>query len=103
MAVSQADHLIGLTSSLNQAMKDPHSPALITHVQKDLLRQRIYGLTLGYEDLNDHDTLRKDLAWQTAVERNEELRSSPTLCRLESRAERSTAVAMNIILVMRVI
>lgn len=95
IAVSQADHLIGLTSSLNQAMKDPRDPSLITHDQKDLLKQRIYGLTLGYEDLNDHDTLRKDLAWQTAVERDEELASSPTLCRLESRADRSTAVAMN--------
>ncbi len=68
MVVSQADHLIGLTSSLNQAIKDPRDPSLITHDQKDLLRQRIYGLTLGYEDLNDHDSLRKDLAWQTAVE-----------------------------------
>ncbi len=95
MVVSQADHLIGLTSSLNQAIKDPRDPSLITHDQKDLLKQRIYGLTLGYEDLNDHDTLRKDLAWQTAVERDEELASSPTLCRLESRADRNTAVEMN--------
>jgi len=47
-------------------MKDPRHPNLMTHQQKDLLKQRIYGLALGYEDLNDHDTLRKDLAWQTA-------------------------------------
>ena len=73
MIVSQADHLIVLTSSLNQVMKDPRDPSLITHDQKDLLKQRIDGLTLGYEDLNDHDTLRKDLACQTAVQRDEEL------------------------------
>ena len=58
------------------------------------MRQRIYGLALGYEDLKDHDTLRKDLAWQSAVERGEELASSPTLCRLENRADRRTAAAI---------
>jgi hypothetical protein len=56
--------------------------------QRDLLSQRIYGLALRYEDLNDHDILRKDLLWQSAVERGDELASSPTLCRLEQRADR---------------
>lgn len=62
------------------------------------MRQRIYGLALGYEDLNDHDTLRHDLAWQSAVERDTALGSSPTLCRLEARASRRSAVAMHAVL-----
>jgi hypothetical protein len=33
------------------------------------LRERIYGLALGYEDLNDYDSLRKDLLWQATAER----------------------------------
>ena len=45
-------------------------------------------MALGYEDLNDHDSLRKDLLWQAAAERNEELASCSTLCRLENRAGR---------------
>jgi hypothetical protein len=52
-------------------------------------------LALGYEDLNDHDRLRGDLAWQTAIERDEELASSPTLCRLENRADRQAAWAIS--------
>jgi len=56
-----------------------------------MLRQRIYGLALGYEDLNDHDFLRKDLLWQTASERTEELASCSTLCRFENRAGRKEA------------
>jgi hypothetical protein len=40
---------------------------------ESLLRQRIYGLALGYEDLNDHDGLRKGLLWQSATERDCEL------------------------------
>ncbi len=43
--------------------------------------------------------MRKDLAWQSAVERGEELASSPTLCRLENRADRRTAAAMSRVLV----
>ena len=46
----------------------------------ELVRQRVYGLALGYEDLNDHNTLRHDpllavavttlLSWATGFERN---------------------------------
>ena len=47
---------------------------------------------------NDHDTLRGDPAWQTALERDDELASSPTLRRLEQRAGRRTAVAFHEVL-----
>ena len=74
---------------------------LITHRQVDLLRQRIYGLALGYEDLNDHETLRRDLAWQTALERDTDwLAARP--CRLEQRADRKAAVAFHQVLVREV-
>jgi len=69
MLLRQADHRLGLTRALDAALPDPRDPRLIVHRQIDLLRQRIYGLAAGYEDLNDHDTLRNDLLWQTAVER----------------------------------
>jgi hypothetical protein len=98
MLLREADRRLGLTRALDAALPDPRNPELITHEQVDLLRQRIYGLALGYEDLNDHDTLRHDLAWQSAVERNQALGSSPTLCRLEARASRRSAVAMHAVL-----
>lgn len=98
MLLREADRRLGLTRALDAALPDPRDPELITHEQVDLLRQRIYGLALGYEDLNDHDTLRHDLAWQSAVERDQALGSSPTLCRLEARASRRSAVAMHAVL-----
>jgi hypothetical protein len=98
MLLREADRRLGLTRALDAALPDPRQPELITHEQVDLLRQRIYGLALGYEDLNDHDTLRHDLAWQSAVERDQALGSSPTLCRLEARASRRSAVAMHAVL-----
>lgn len=90
MALRAADRRTGLCKALDAVLEDPRNADLITHRQIDLLRQRIYGLALGYEDLNDHDTLRGDLVWQSAVERGEELASSPTLCRLENRADRTS-------------
>ena len=83
---------------MDAVLPDPRDPSLITHRQVDLLRQRIYGLALGYENLNDHDTLRHDPAWQCAVERTETLASSPTLCRLEHRVDRRAAVAFHAVL-----
>ena len=39
---------------------DHRDPDLIEHTLSELLKQRIFGLCLGYEDLNDHDQLRHD-------------------------------------------
>jgi hypothetical protein len=99
MVLREADRRLGLVAALDAVIADPRDPALVTHSQRNLLCQRIYGLAAGYEDLNDHDSLRKDLVWQSAIERSEELASSPTLCRLENRVNRQTAVAMSRVLV----
>jgi len=39
---------------------DHRNPELIEHTVESLLKQRIFGIALGYEDLNDHDALRQD-------------------------------------------
>ena len=59
----------------------------------------MYALCQGYEDLNDYDQLRGDLALQTATEQDQVLGSSPTLCRLENRMGRLAAVAIHQVLV----
>src|SRR5262245_57807327 len=46
---------------------DHRDPNLIEHPVEELLGQRIYGLALGYEDLNDHDLLRQDPLLAAAV------------------------------------
>ena len=67
-------------------MTDAARPVLL-----DLLRQRIYALALGYEDLNDHGELRHDPALQTASGR---MRAVPA----GARANRETAVAIHRVL-----
>jgi len=91
----QTDRRLGWTKALAQVLPDPRAPERIEPPLLALVRQRLDGLAAGYEDLNDPDTLRHDLAWQTAVERDRALASSPTLCRLENRADRSVAWAVH--------
>ena len=86
LLVRQADRKLKLTATLAQRLPDPRDPAKITHPLVTLLRQRVYGLCQGYEDLNDHDRLRTDVALQTAVEQDDELASASTLCRWENDA-----------------
>jgi hypothetical protein len=93
------DRRLRLTAQLAARLPDPREPSACEHTMLDLLRQRIYGIALGYEDGNDHLRLRQDVALQTAVERVEELASPATLCRWENRADRKAAVLVHELLV----
>jgi hypothetical protein len=99
MLLRRIDERIGLTRAVAAVFSDARGTAKIRHRLRDLLAQRIYGLCCGYEDLNDHDSLLADLLMQTAVGRVGPLASSPTLCRLESRASRAQAVALHGVLI----
>ena len=99
MLLSAADRKLGLTDAAARCVADPRSPLLIKHAVRDMLRQRVYGLALGWEDLNDHKALRLDVAMQTAVGVDREVASAPTLCRLEKWADRATAVRLSELLV----
>lgn len=94
-----ADRYLGLTAAVARGLVDPRRGPRIRHSLLDQLRQRVYGIALGYEDLNDHDALRHDLALQTVVDRDRPLASAPTLCRFENRADRRTAWTIQEVLV----
>ena len=56
----EADRAISLTQAVARCVIDRRDPDLIVHRIETLLAQRIHGLALGYEDLNDHEDLRHD-------------------------------------------
>jgi hypothetical protein len=99
MLLGATDRKLGLTHAAARCIADPRNPALITHNVVDMLRQRVYGLALGWEDLNDHQALRQDVAMQTAVGVDEAIASAPTLCRLEKWADKTTALKLHQVLV----
>jgi len=90
----EVDNRIGLIDAINRYIPDPRHPFFIVHDQKTMLAQRIFGIALGYEDLNDHQSLRQDPLFQIISERGIKddmpLASPPTLCRLENRIDRKT-------------
>lgn len=58
--VGRVDRSYGFIQRFATCFHDQRNPDLIEHPLEDLLRQRVYGLALGYEDLNDHDRLCTD-------------------------------------------
>ena len=86
LLLRQADGKIGLLKRVASCFTDRRSPLLVQHQLGEMLSQRIYGLALGYEDLNDHEQLRHDplmavLSGQRKLE--DPLAGKSTLNRLE--------------------
>jgi len=88
LLLRSVDQQLRLTERIAKHIPDYRDPSKIQHSLVDLLRQRVYGLACGYEDLNDHGALRNDIALQTAVEQDRTLSSPSTLCRFEQQADR---------------
>ena len=99
LLLREVDRRLGLLEAVNKVLVDSRDERYVHHSQLSLLCQRIYGICLGYEDLNDHDHLRHDSALQVAVNREGSLASSSTLCRLENQADRASAVALHQVLI----
>lgn len=86
LLLREADRRIGLLRRVVGCFIDGRDAARIEHGLGHMLAQRIYGLALGYEDLNDHEELRKDPLLAVLVgkrELEEPLAGKSTLNRLE--------------------
>ena len=60
LLLREADRRINLVQRVAQCFTDGRVPWRVEHHLPEMLAQRIYGLALGYEDLNDHEQLRSD-------------------------------------------
>lgn len=102
LLLREADRRLGLVSRLSGCIADPREPSMIVHDQETMLRQRILAIALGYEDLNDHASLRVDPALRLMADnggRADTLASAPTLCRLENRVDRAAMWRMAVAIV----
>ena len=89
------DRAIGLVKRFSKCFIDHRDQVLIEHRVETLIGQRVFGIALGYEDLNDHDELRHDPVMAVLADKLEARRANcapvagkSTLNRLElSRAE----------------
>ena len=86
LVVREFDERIGLTRQFAAALIDRRRQP--SHSLLAMVRQRVYGILAGYEDQNDHDTLRHDPVFQLICDRlpddENQLASQPTLSRFEN-------------------
>ena len=59
------DRGLGLVRRFAECFRDRRNPSYVEHQVETIVGQRIFGLVLGYENLNDHDELRKDPVMKT--------------------------------------
>jgi hypothetical protein len=103
LILRSAERLLGVTAAVADRLGDGRQRGKVRHGFRDMLRQRVYALVLGYEDVNDHAALRHDLALQTATERDRALASPSSLSRFENAADRNWAWAVHEVLMERFI
>jgi len=87
LLLRETDRRLNLLPRLAECFLDARNPVFVDHSVEQLVSQRVYGLALGYEDLNDHEQLRQDplmrvLAGKADVEESP-LAGKSTLNRLE--------------------
>ena len=73
----------GIIRKFAECFTDYRDPRFISYTVEELVAQRVYGLVCGYEDLNDHESLREDPIFKVLVGRESFLAGKSTLNRLE--------------------
>ena len=95
LLLREIDRHLNLTEQIAGVLPDERNQSQITHSLLSMIRQRVYGLACGYEDLNDHDSMRHDISLQTAVNSTQALASRPTLCRFENSMSSKVLIAVH--------
>ena len=89
--LGEIDKTYGLTDKAARCLTDRRDPGCISHHEKTLLRQRLFSISLGYEDTNDANPLRSDpilkIVSARLPETSGDLASQPTLCRFENMVD----------------
>ena len=75
LLLRQTEKRLNLLPRLAACFLDGRQPERIEHSIEEMLAQRIYGLALGYEDVNDHEQLRTDPLFHVLAEREQMDRS----------------------------
>ena len=95
LVFSQLDEKLGWTEQFSEMISDPRTDPLQSTLS--IVRQRVFGIVAGYEDQNDHDTLRADPVFKMIagrVPQDMDLASQPTISRLENSVTAANLLMM---------
>lgn len=87
LPIREFDEALGLTEQFAAVLVDARCQPQSRHPYVEMTRSRVYGILAGYEDQNDHDTLRSDAVFKLVAGRSPDaadLASQPTLSRFEN-------------------
>ena len=109
LLLREVDRRLDLIRRIDKCIPDPRDPFSTAHPQAEILTSRIFGIAAGYEDGNDHDSLRHDPAFQVAAgrtpaennygEQHYPLASPSTHSRFENRINSATIFRLHEVLV----
>ena len=71
LLLREVEKRTGIIRQFADCFRDFRKPELVEHRVAELVGQRVYGLALGYEDLNDHDELRRDPLLAVLVDKDD--------------------------------
>ena len=107
LLLKAADEQLGLTEALAGCLRDSRQPGKVKHSLEEALRQRVFGIALGYPDANDAARLADDPIHKLMVGRDpihgERLASQPTISRMENSVGRAELLQMSKVLVQTVL
>jgi hypothetical protein len=87
LLASKAEKAVGIVSAISNCIKDWRKSNLVDFTIEEMVRQRVYQITAGYEDADDCDLLRNDTILKMSCGRHSDdadLCSQPTMSRLEN-------------------
>lgn len=99
LLLQQAEERMGLISGMAEEIRDSRDSRRVRHALEEMLCQRIYAISAGSEDCNDHNTLCRDPLYKLVAGRSPEdpnatLASQPSLSRFENQVSKNELLRM---------
>ena len=78
--IDKLDKKLGLIEKVASKIQDDRDADRIKHTVVNIIRQRVYALASGHEDINDHQTIKDDPLYQSMFNTESSLASPSTIC-----------------------
>lgn len=99
LLLDKVESKFNIISDAVALVRDRRNQKYITHTMESILKQVIYGICMGYSDLNDHEDIRLDNLYKSVLNKEEDLASDSTLSRIENNVDHATIININKLMV----
>ena len=98
LLLRQVEKRIGFLKTISEGITDKRNQSYVDHSTKTMITQRVFAIACGYEDVNDHNELRKDTIFKIGADKElhaSHLAGASTICRLENSVNREDLIAIS--------